>query len=323
MKKRLLAIVLVAATAACGTTQTGVLSVRSVNGPESGPMKDALERGDLLFSRGEYALALDAFRRAVRSDPADAHALNGVAISYAAMGRHDLAREFFELALARTPQDERIYRNFARSLTAQGLRGEAEALLAQAGSLTPGTKQAVRPTLAQLAATPLSVAPAGRASLAGLELERVSLGEVRLRTMPVESSSARSAAQLTTRIVTVAEAAPPVQMVARQLTAPIIDIVDAPLAVAARKEEKAAHPVVEAKPTVQAVASPAAACGRTRSVASTRARLPATGYSIDLSAGRKGADACAVMARAEGRDGLFERLWKKLMRPSGRKDVRG
>lgn len=123
MNKAVMAVALIIATTGCSSTQKGVFSIRPVNQQPDGQAQDALARGDLLFSRGEYALALDAFRRAVRNDPADAHGLNGVAISYAAMGRHDLAREFFELALARAPQDARITRNFARSLTAQGLKG--------------------------------------------------------------------------------------------------------------------------------------------------------------------------------------------------------
>ncbi|WP_327752128.1 tetratricopeptide repeat protein [Sphingobium sp. SJ10-10] len=271
MNKAVIVIALIIATTACSSGQKGVLSIRPVNQQSSGPAQDALARGDLLFSRGEYALALDAFRRAVRNDPTDAHGLNGVAISYAAMGRHDLAREFFELALARAPQDARIARNFARSLSAQGLKGEADALLAQAGAGTAGMVMAMRPTLAQLA----SAAPAARpAQLAGVELERVSLGEVRLRTMETALPAERVKPQLTTRIVTVAET-----KAQRELTAPIITVV---------KAETQALPKL---------------------------------------AGTAGEAAGPVMnektANAEGRDDLFERLWKSLMRPAGRKGARG
>ena len=258
MNKRVMAVALIVATTACSSTQQGVLSIRPVNQQESGPAKDALARGDLLFSRGEYALALDAFRRAVRNDPTDAHGLNGVAISYAAMGRHDLAREFFELALSRAPQDARIARNFARSLSAQGLKSEADALLAQAGAAPAG--MVARPTLAQLAAA----APVARPmQMAGIELERISLGEVRLRTMeaaPVE----RIKPQLTTRIVTVAETeAQP------ELTAPII--------MAVRPE-----PAIVPKVAM---------------IDEARSAAPA-------------------------HDGLFERLWKSMVRPN-RKGARG
>ena len=215
MNKAIVAVALIIATAACSGPQKGVLSIRPVNQQASGPAQDALVRGDVLFSRGEYALALDAFRRAVRSDPTDAHGLNGVAISYAAMGRHDLAREFFELALSRAPEDQRIARNFARSLSAQGFNSEADALLAQAGAAPKGATVVTRPTLAQL----VSAVPVGSpVRTASVELERMSLGEVRLRTMDAATTE-RVNPQLTTRIVTVAES-----QARSELTAPIITV---------------------------------------------------------------------------------------------------
>jgi len=215
MNKAIVAVALIIATAACSGPQKGVLSIRPVNQQAAGPAQDALARGDVLFSRGEYALALDAFRRAVRSDPTDAHGLNGVAISYAAMGRHDLAREFFELALSRAPEDQRIARNFARSLSAQGFNSEADALLAQAGAAPKGATVVARPTLAQL----VSAVPVGSpVRTASVELERMSLGEVRLRTMDAATTE-RVNPQLTTRIVTVAES-----QARSELTAPIITV---------------------------------------------------------------------------------------------------
>lgn len=215
MNKAIVAVALIIATAACSGPQKGVLSIRPVNQQTAGPAQDALARGDVLFSRGEYALALDAFRRAVRSDPTDAHGLNGVAISYAAMGRHDLAREFFELALSRAPEDQRIARNFARSLSAQGFNSEANALLAQAGTAPKGATVVARPTLAQLVSAVSVGSPVRTASV---ELERMSLGEVRLRTMDAATTE-RVNPQLTTRIVTVAES-----QAGSELTAPIITV---------------------------------------------------------------------------------------------------
>ncbi|WP_313804992.1 tetratricopeptide repeat protein [Sphingobium sp.] len=271
MNRGVAAVALIVATTGCGSTQKGVLSIRPVNQQPGGPAQDALKRGDLLFSRGEYALALDAFRRAVRNDPTDAHGLNGVAISYAAMGRHDLAREFFELAMARAPQDGRIARNFARSLSAQGLKGEADALLAQAGAASAGMAMAARPTLAQLA----SAAPAAPpVRTAGVELERVSLGEVRLRTMEAVAPAGRIKPQLTTRIVTVAET-----QAQPQLVAPIITV---------------AKPVPEVLPKLARMA----------------------GGDVDPAVEDTKPD-------AQARDGLFERLWKSIMRPNGRKGARG
>lgn len=331
MKKGVVAVALIVATTACSSTQTGVLSVRPVNQQASGPMKDAIDRGDLLFSRGEYALALDAFRRAVRNDPADAHALNGVAISYAAMGRHDLAREFFELALSRAPEDARIYRNFARSLSAQGLRGEADALMAQAGEVSAGTRMAARPTLAQLAAGGSGVPAAAAVRPAGLELERVSLGEVRLRTMVADGRpvpARRMTPQLTTRIITIADAGASAHI----LSAPIAKVTNADVKVASKPDavtaDKMTRPSAEpaALPVAALKAASSSGCDGGRRTKSNRMTLPATGYSIDLPVGRKigeAAELCGAWADQQARDGLFERIWKSLVRPARRKDARG
>lgn len=265
MKSRILAVALIAVLAACSGTKTGILSVRAVNAPVPAAAEEALARGDLLFSQGEYALALDAYRKAVRQEAGDAHGLNGVAISYAAMGRHDLARPYFELALARAPQDQRIQRNFARSLEAQGLGAEANALQAAEGRPKPA-----RPTLAQLADRgPMRTGAATPAP--GPDLERVSMGEVRLRTMP----------RLDARIVTVA-AGRPVERVPRLTTA--IRSVAVP------------SPVADARAAVKP-------CGNAVRARSVQVRLPATGMSIELAGTRNGRDGCSALADSNGRTG--------------------
>lgn len=230
MQKRIWTVALMMATAACSGAKPGIVGIRPLNEQPSGTSQDALARGELLFSRGENALALDAYRRAVRSDPKDARALNGVAISYAAMGRHDLARQFFELALARAPEDGRIYRNFARSLKAQGRGREAEALLAQFDPAAARTGIR-RPTLAQIAAAGSSGMAAARSGQA--ELERVSMGEVQLRTVQSGNASlGQPMAQLTTAIVTVADGRGQPQPLptglTRALSAPIVRVDAAP-----------------------------------------------------------------------------------------------
>jgi hypothetical protein len=264
MSRRVIAIALIVASAGCSSTNRNI-AIRSINSEAvtAAAAQDALARGDLLFSRGEHALALDAYRRAMRKDPADAHALNGVAISYAAIGRHDLAREFFELALARAPQDERIYRNFARSLMAQGRRDEAETLLAQ---MSGAPRMANRPTLAQLAVGGTGMAKPVRQGAAALD--RVSMGEMRLRTAAV-ATPGRMNAQLSTAIVTVAQdgASVPVASLSRELRAPIVQLSTRPVIAPVK--------MAVARPKV-AVAS--AGCGPTKG-----ATLRATGFTISLS----------------------------------------
>ena len=224
MNRKAMLIALVIATAACGPAAKKV-AIQPINNDAAMAAQDALVRGDILFSRGEHALALDAYRRGMRKDPANAHALNGVAISYAAMGRHDLAREFFELALARAPGDERIHRNFARSLRAEGRRGEADALMAQLnGDGETILAARARPTLAQLAAGRSAVPNAVPERLASAGLERVSMGQVRLRTSVAAAFPGTMIPRLSTTIVTVSDAGKGAATVAltRQLTAPIV-----------------------------------------------------------------------------------------------------
>lgn len=301
MKKGVLAVLLFAATTACSAKNDGVLSIRAVNAQPDGAGADALARGNLLFAQSSYALALDAFRKAVRLAPGDANGLNGVAISYAAMGRHDLAREYFELALARAPQDSRIYRNFARSLEAQGLHGEAETLMASTGG--GGVAQrAARPTLAQLTNMAARPAPATPAATGKLELERISLGEVRLRT---------TTPGLTAKIVSTEKGGEQKVAVSR-LRAPIRMAAALQAVVAQHTKPAALASVVR-----HAAFHPAGAACDARPF-----RLPATGASIDLpSSQQDGATSCAVMA--EDRADSVKRLSLARPKAGGRKDERG
>jgi tetratricopeptide (TPR) repeat protein len=91
----------------------------------------SLDKARSLFARGEYALAIEAFRVAARENPDDASAYNGLAAGYDMLGRFDLSGRYYELALAHAPEDGRIYRNMARSLEMQGKTDEALALRAE------------------------------------------------------------------------------------------------------------------------------------------------------------------------------------------------
>lgn len=278
-------VALVMATAACGPAARNV-AIQPVNNDAGMAAQDALARGDILFSRGEHALALDAYRRGMRKDPANAHALNGVAISYAAMGRHDLARDFFELALARAPGDERIHRNFARSLRAEGRRGEADALMAQlngAGATIPVAGN--RPTLAQLAAGRSAVPAAVPVRLATTGLERVSMGEVRLRVSSAGGGlPGTMIPRLNTTIVTVADEGKGTATVAlaHRITAPIVSAGGEP----------------DARPDCAAEGGKAQiVVDEKRSTATSEDRAEASGKCTSLAGGDG------------GRDSLFQQLW--------------
>lgn len=97
----------------------------------SNPTGSLMSQGRMLFGRGEYALAIEEFRKAIREAPESPEGYNALASSYDMIGRFDLASRNYELALAHAPDDGRIYRNMARSLKMQGRDGEAEALLAE------------------------------------------------------------------------------------------------------------------------------------------------------------------------------------------------
>jgi len=130
-------ILLPFAIASCSTKQ---VEVRAMPLPESARSADAtsMAMGRMLFERGEFALAADAFRKAVRADPDSADAYNGLAASYDNLGRFDLSRRYYELALSRAPEDGRILRNFARSMLGQGDKLAARKLLAEAAALGQG-----------------------------------------------------------------------------------------------------------------------------------------------------------------------------------------
>jgi LytR cell envelope-related transcriptional attenuator len=99
----------------------------------------SLDRGREMYARGEYGLAIEAFRRAVREAPEDPSGYNGLAACYDMIGRFDLSRRNYELALAVAPGDARIYRNMARSMEMQGDRDAAVALRAEAVRVAAGS----------------------------------------------------------------------------------------------------------------------------------------------------------------------------------------
>lgn len=138
--KRSIATCLILATcsgiAACTpaeqTFQPRLLGSQAIDGGE------ALLKGQSYFRRGEYALAIESFRRQVRFAPDAADGYNGIAACYDMMGRFDLSEKFYQMALARSPTDGRIYRNMARSLDMQGRKGEGQALLAEWDAIQSG-----------------------------------------------------------------------------------------------------------------------------------------------------------------------------------------
>ena len=155
------------------------------------PSGSSMAQGRILFGRGEYALAIEEFRKAIREAPQSPEGYNGLASAYDMIGRFDLASRNYEMALAYAPDDGRIYRNMARSLKMQGRTGEAEALLAEWDAIkskAPGASEvatAVSPKIeesvpssgalpVQVAAAPLLTVPAAPAAPAPVLKEQPS-----------------------------------------------------------------------------------------------------------------------------------------------------
>jgi tetratricopeptide (TPR) repeat protein len=111
------------------------------------PSKSSLtEEGDAYalakrqLTLGNFALAIDGFRKAIRQNPQSADAHNGLAVAYDRIGRHDLSRESYEQALALSPNDSAILANLARSLAAAGKKVESVAVAAKPAASSPGAR---------------------------------------------------------------------------------------------------------------------------------------------------------------------------------------
>jgi hypothetical protein len=93
---------------------------------------------------GNVGLALEAFRKAQRDNPADPAVLSGIGDCYSAMGRFDLAQANYEGALALAPHDRKLLLGLAaiyerEGKTARALIARAEADVAPQAGAAPGS----------------------------------------------------------------------------------------------------------------------------------------------------------------------------------------
>ncbi len=73
-----------------------------------------LEAGRVHLAGGRPTKAIEAFRQASYNPAFAPEAINGMAVAYAAMGRHDVARDMFARAIDLDPTDMRFRRNLAK-----------------------------------------------------------------------------------------------------------------------------------------------------------------------------------------------------------------
>jgi Tetratricopeptide repeat len=213
MRTSLLGVSLLALLAGCASHPHAELQIKPVGGQQVRADNSALATAEMLLKHGEYALAADAYRKAIRFDPADAAGYNGLAISYDQLGRFDLSRRYYELALARAPREPKYYRNLAHSLERQGQAAESREILAQADAVEKGLAAAPQAapsapdrSLAEIARDGIGSAAKAVTDFAGPRLERLSMGEVELFTKPGNAAPDRPA--LAGRSITVPIPAP-------------------------------------------------------------------------------------------------------------------
>lgn len=113
-------------------TQTSTFGLKRVELPTS--VEPYYSDGKRQLAAGNYGLAIDRLRRAVRADPQAIDALNALAIAYDKVRRPDLARRYFETALGLAPDSDVLLNNLGYSLLVQGETGAARPLLARAAA---------------------------------------------------------------------------------------------------------------------------------------------------------------------------------------------
>lgn len=151
----LLALAMLGLLNGCGTLR-GLTGIRPVGDIDVG--QTSVAAANALVERGQYGLAVAAYRRVLRLDPASSPAREGLAISYELLGRADLADRYYQEALALTPRNPRIYQNFVAFLHAQQRHADAAQLMAD-------MRIAIPDAAVEVAAAPISPAQTPPASV--------------------------------------------------------------------------------------------------------------------------------------------------------------
>jgi tetratricopeptide (TPR) repeat protein len=197
---------------ACSTGELNIRPIKSDLSEGRQPSNVRVAEGNAQLALGNVALAIEAYRKALREQPNNVDAMTGLAACYERMGRFDISRRHYEMALAVEPANTEIYSHFAQSLDTQGQRDEAARVKAElaarvvapeASRQVPGSVPVLPPPPAQSVtvalAPPRSVPVAvERPASAGVRLERLSLREVALVTRPERKWEAKTLARTAT-----------------------------------------------------------------------------------------------------------------------------
>lgn len=187
--RSVLALSTMIACAACAAAEFSPRLVAAATTPDAGS-DETVRLAEVQFRRGNVALALQHYRKAMRAAPANIDAFIGVAACYDRMGRFELSRRYYEEALALDPSDRRVRHNFALSLRLQGREGEAARFLAETA---PPTAQ---PAASITVPLPPSIQEQPRSAAAKVRLQRLSLNEVAIVTAPSSKRAAAMVAEL-------------------------------------------------------------------------------------------------------------------------------
>lgn len=202
MKKASIAatiLIAIGLTSCSSGEDVAIRTVGSPLAPGQQPVAVRVAEGHAQMALGNVGLAIEAYRKALRSDPGDVEAMLGIAAAYDRMGRFDLSRRHYEMALAIKPKQSETYDQLAASLQMQGRADEAARVQTEIAArdaapevspAVPGSVPVLSPPPVHIAdaapaaprAAPVAVVAPAPATMATVRLERLSMGEVALRT---------------------------------------------------------------------------------------------------------------------------------------------
>ena len=163
-------VVACALLAGCAADR-GKFEVRTIADPANKIRQGggSIAEAQAMLRLGNAGTALEAFRKIQRTAPS-AEALEGIAQSYVAMGRYDLARTNFEAALALAPNSSELLRQLADVFERQGNAEAARITRADAALanlpvepielVEPAAQAAAQQRAARLPAKPVVIAEA-------------------------------------------------------------------------------------------------------------------------------------------------------------------